>query len=134
MSRGSIPTSALTVYDKEYPFAWLGILAAVPPSSEEVVYAYHERGFALHSMRSSELSRLYVQCPPDDTLDAWPDDRIWSELRARLTVSGSTLSSGPILEKGITGMRSYVVEPMRYGWLFLAGDAAHIVPPPGPRG
>ena len=134
VSRGSIPASALTVYDKEYPFAWLGILAAVPPSSEEVVYAYHERGFALHSMRSPELSRLYVQCPPDDTLDAWPDDRIWAELGARLSVPGFTLSSGPILEKGITGMRSYVVEPMRYGRLFLAGDAAHIVPPTGAKG
>ncbi|MSQ28079.1 MAG: 4-hydroxybenzoate 3-monooxygenase [Dehalococcoidia bacterium] len=134
VSRGSIPASALTVYDKEYPFAWLGLLAAVPPSSEEVVYAYHERGFALHSMRSPELSRLYVQVPPDDSLDAWPDGRIWDELGARLSVPGFTLDSGPILEKGITGMRSYVVEPMQHGRLFLAGDAAHIVPPTGAKG
>ncbi|MEK7214323.1 MAG: 4-hydroxybenzoate 3-monooxygenase, partial [Chloroflexota bacterium] len=134
VSRGSIPASALTVYDKEYPFAWLGILAAVPPSSEEVVYSYHGRGFALHSMRSPELSRLYIQVPPDDSLDDWPDGRIWDELGARLSVPGFTLDSGPILEKGTTGMRSHVVEPMQHGRLFLAGDAAHIVPPTGAKG
>jgi p-hydroxybenzoate 3-monooxygenase len=135
VSRRAIPTEAVTVYEREYPFAWLGILAAVPPSSEELIYAYHERGFALHSMRSPEISRLYLQCRPDEPLDDWPDERIWRELRARLaTDDGFTLEDGPILEKGVTTMRSFVVEPMQYGRLCLAGDAAHIVPPTGAKG
>jgi p-hydroxybenzoate 3-monooxygenase len=133
--RPSIPPGALTLYERIYPFAWLGILAAAPPSSEELVYAYHERGFALLSMRSPELSRLYIQCAPEEDIDLWPDDRIWKELHARLaTVDGWKLTEGPILQKGVTGMRSFVAEPMQYGSLFLAGDAAHIVPPTGAKG
>ncbi|HEY3079128.1 MAG TPA: 4-hydroxybenzoate 3-monooxygenase [Chloroflexota bacterium] len=132
--RGAIPAGALTVYEREYPFAWLGILAAAPPSTEELIYAYHERGFALHSMRSPQIGRLYVQVRPDETLDGWPDERIWSELHARLALEGWSLTEGPILEKGITAMRSSVVEPIQYGRLFLAGDAAHIVPATGAKG
>jgi p-hydroxybenzoate 3-monooxygenase len=133
--RPSVPAGALTVYERDYPYAWLGILAKAPPSSEELIYAYHERGFALHSMRSPSITRLYLQVHPDEYLDAWPDERIWSELRTRLgRTSGFTLAGGPILEKGVTAMRSFVVEPMRYGRLFLAGDAAHIVPPTGAKG
>jgi p-hydroxybenzoate 3-monooxygenase len=133
--RDCIPPDVLTVYDHEYPFAWLGILASVAPSTEELIYAQHERGFSLHSMRSPSISRFYLQVPPDEDLAAWPDDRIWSELATRLeTVPGWTLTAGPILERGITGMRSFVVEPMQHGRLFLAGDAAHIVPPTGAKG
>jgi p-hydroxybenzoate 3-monooxygenase len=133
--RPSIPAAALRVYQKVYPFAWLGILAAAPPSTHELIYAYHERGFALQSMRSPELSRLYVQCAPGDQIDQWPDERIWRELRGRLaTNDGWTLAEGPILEKSITTMRSFVVDPMQYGRLFLAGDAAHVVPPTGAKG
>ena len=133
--RPSIPNGVLQVYEKNYPFAWLGILAASPPSTHELIYAFHERGFALHSMRSPELSRLYVQCSPGDSLDAWPDERVWQELHARLaTDDGWTLQEGPVLEKSITNMRSFVVEPMQYGRLFLAGDAAHVVPPTGAKG
>jgi p-hydroxybenzoate 3-monooxygenase len=133
--RPSIPDGALRVYQKAYPFAWLGILAATPPSTHELIYAYHERGFALHSMRSPSLSRLYVQCAPDDPLDAWPDERVWDELHARLATSdGWTLREGPVLEKSITAMRSYVVEPMQSGRLYLLGDAAHVVPPTGAKG
>jgi p-hydroxybenzoate 3-monooxygenase len=132
--RNSIPVGVLTSFDREYPFAWLGILAAAPPSNEELIYAYHERGFALHSMRSPTLTRLYLQVRPDEDLDEWPDDRIWEELERRLGLEGWTLNTGEILEKGITGLRSYVVEPMRYGRLFLAGDAAHIVPATGAKG
>jgi p-hydroxybenzoate 3-monooxygenase len=106
----------------------------VPPASEELVYAHHERGFALLSMRSPELSRLYVQCAPDDPVEAWPDERVWEELHARLGLEGWVLEEGPVLEKGVTPMRSFVCEPMRYGRLFLAGDAAHIVPPTGAKG
>ena len=136
ISRSAIPERVLAVYQKDYPFAWLGILAAMPPASEELIYAYHdERGFALHSMRSPEISRLYLQCRPDEQVDEWSDDRIWAELRTRFaTEAGFELSQGPILEKGVTGMRSFVVEPMQYGRLFLAGDAAHIVPPTGAKG
>src|SRR5207342_1276208 len=119
---------------REYPFGWLGILAAVAPSNDELVYAHHERGFALLSLRSPELSRLYVQCRPDEDIDAWPDERIWEELQVRLGLPGWTLTEGPILEKGITPMRSFVAEPLRHGRLFLAGDAAHIVPPTGAKG
>jgi p-hydroxybenzoate 3-monooxygenase len=125
----------LTVYEREYPFAWLGVLAEAPPSSEELIYAHSSRGFALHSMRSPAITRLYLQVRPDEPLDEWPDDRIWSELRARLARrSGFELADGPILEKSVTTMRSFVVEPMRYERLFLAGDAAHIVPPTGAKG
>jgi p-hydroxybenzoate 3-monooxygenase len=136
MSRQAVPGDRLTVYEKEYPFAWLGILAQMKPASEELIYAYHdERGFALHSMRSPEISRLYLQCQPDEPLENWPDARIWAELRARLAIDdGFRLDEGPIIEKGITAMRSFVVEPMQYGRLFLAGDAAHIVPPTGAKG
>jgi p-hydroxybenzoate 3-monooxygenase len=132
--RPSIPAGVLSEFSRDYPFGWLGILADVAPSSDELVYAHHERGFALLSLRSPELSRLYVQCRPDEDLAQWPDDRIWDELQARLGVEGWTLAEGPVLEKGVTGMRSYVCEPMRHGRLFLAGDAAHIVPPTGAKG
>ncbi len=135
VSRGSIPEGVLSVYEREYPFAWLGVLAAARPSSDELIYAYHDRGFALHSMRSPELSRLYLQCRPDERLEEWSDDRIWRELQARFaTHGGFQLTEGPILERGVTTMRSFVVEPMQYGRLFLAGDAAHIVPPTGAKG
>jgi p-hydroxybenzoate 3-monooxygenase len=133
--RPSIPAGALTVYERQYPFGWLGILAEAPPSSEELIYAYHDRGFALHSMRSPHITRLYLQCAPDEHLDEWPDARIWRELQTRLADgTGWRLNEGRILQKGVTGMRSYVVEPMQYGRLFLAGDAAHIVPPTGAKG
>ena len=132
--RPSVPPGLLSEFSREYAFGWLGILAAVAPSSEELVYAHHERGFALLSLRSPELSRLYIQCRPDEDLAGWPDDRIWEELQTRLDLEGWTLAEGPILEKGVTGMRSYVCEPMRHGRLFLAGDAAHIVPPTGAKG
>lgn len=131
----SIPTGSLTLYERMYPFGWLGILAEAAPSSEELVYAYHERGFALHSMRSPHVTRLYLQCSPDENLDEWPDARIWGELQTRLAGGKDwKLNEGRILQKGVTGMRSFVVEPMQYGRLFLAGDAAHIVPPTGAKG
>jgi len=132
--RPSVPAGVLSEFSREYPFGWLGILAEVAPSNDELVYAHHERGFALLSLRSPELSRLYVQCRPDEDLAEWPDDRVWEELQLRLGLEGWTLAEGPIVEKGVTGMRSYVCEPMRYGRLFLAGDAAHIVPPTGAKG
>jgi p-hydroxybenzoate 3-monooxygenase len=126
---------ALTLYERVFPFAWLGILAAAPPSSEELIYCYHERGFALHSMRTPEITRLYLQCAPDEDLARWPDERIWEELQTRLgTRDGDRLTEGPVLQRGVTGMRSFVVEPMQYGRLYLAGDAAHIVPPTGAKG
>jgi p-hydroxybenzoate 3-monooxygenase len=135
VSRDAIPAGAVQVYTREYPFAWLGILAEAPPSSEELIYCHHERGFALHSLRSPELSRLYLQCDPSDELDAWPDERIWEELRTRFaTRDHFTLNEGPVVDKLITPMRSVVVEPMQYGRLFLAGDAAHTVPPTGAKG
>jgi len=135
VSRDSIPDGVLRTYHHVYPFGWLGILAAVAPSTEELIYAYHDRGFALHSLRTPEISRLYIQVPPDEDIDNWPDDRIWQELSERMaTTNGWTLKTGPVLEKGITPMRSFVVEPMQYGRLFLAGDAAHIVPPTGAKG
>jgi p-hydroxybenzoate 3-monooxygenase len=132
--RASIPDGVLRTFDREYPFGWLGILAAVAPSSDELVYAHHERGFALSSLRSPELSRLYVQCRPDEDIADWSDDRIWSELQLRLGLDGWTLHEGTVLEKGVTGMRSFVAEPMRHGRLYLTGDAAHIVPPTGAKG
>jgi p-hydroxybenzoate 3-monooxygenase len=135
VSRAAIPAGVLTTYDRDYPFGWLGILAEAPPASSELIYAHHDRGFALLSMRSPELSRLYLQCAHDEDLALWSDDRIWSELDKRLaTADGWKLTPGPILQKGITGMRSFVVEPMQFGRLFLAGDAAHIVPPTGAKG
>ena len=133
--RPSIPAGVLSEFERIYPFGWLGILAQAPPSSPELVYTYHERGFALLTMRTPEISRLYLQVPHDEEIDAWPDDRIWSELRARTESEGNwKLNEGAIFQKGITGMRSYVVEPMQYGKMFLAGDAAHIVPPTGAKG
>jgi len=133
--RPSIPAEAVTVYERVYPYGWLGILAEAPPSSEELIYAYHDRGFALHSMRSPHITRLYLQCSPDEDLTQWPDERIWKELHIRLAGEGGwKLAEGPILQKGVTGMRSFVAEPMQYGRLFLAGDAAHIVPPTGAKG
>jgi len=132
--RDSIPAGVLTAYERDYPFAWLGVLAAAPPSNEELIYAYHERGFALHSMRSPTLTRLYLQVRPDEDLREWPDDRIWDELQRRLGLEGWTLNTGEIVEKGVTPMRSYVAEPMQHGRLFLAGDAAHIVPATGAKG
>ena len=134
VSRPSIPPSVLREFRREYPYGWLGILAAVAPSHDELIYARGERGFALLSMRSPELSRLYLQCAPDEDLGTWSDDRIWAELQERLGVDGWTLHEGTILEKGVTPMRSFVVEPMQWGRLFLAGDAAHIVPPTGAKG
>jgi p-hydroxybenzoate 3-monooxygenase len=132
--RPAIPAGVLRTFEREYPFGWLGILAAVPPSTDELIYSHTERGFALHSLRSPELSRLYVQCRHDEDVDEWPDERIWEELQLRLGLEGWTLEEGPILEKGVTGMRSFVVEPMQHGRLYLAGDAAHIVPPTGAKG
>jgi p-hydroxybenzoate 3-monooxygenase len=135
VSRAAIPAGAVTSYGHDYPYAWLGVLAQAPPSSDELVYAYHDRGFALHSMRTPELTRLYLQVPPGESLDAWPDERIWAELRRRLArTAGWTLRDGPLVERGITALRSHVIEPMRYGRLFLAGDAAHIVPATGAKG
>ena len=133
--RPSIPEGVLKVFERVYPFAWLGILAEVKPAAEELIYANHEHGFALLSMRSPTVSRLYLQCAPDESLEKWPDERIWSELARRLaTREGFDLPTGPIIQKGVTPMRSFVVEPMQYGRLFLAGDAAHIVPPTGAKG
>jgi p-hydroxybenzoate 3-monooxygenase len=133
--RASIPDGVITLFERIYPFAWLGILAEAPPSSEELIYAYHDRGFALLSMRSPQISRLYLQCKPDEDLDKWPDGRIWQELHARLSsTEGWTLTEGRITQKSVTGMRSAVIEPMQYGNLFIAGDAAHIVPPTGAKG
>ena len=132
--RPSIPDGVITEYSREYPFGWLGILAQAPPSAKELIYAYHQRGFALLSMRTPQISRLYLQCKPDENINQWSDERIWQELHTRLAAEGWTLTEGPILQKGITGMRSVVVEPMQYGRLFLAGDSAHIVPPTGAKG
>ncbi len=125
----------LEVADRTYPFAWLGVLAEAAPTQEELIYANHDRGFALYSMRSPTITRLYLQVPADEVVEAWPDDRIWDELARRLpTADGFTLNTGPILEKGVTAMRSFVATPMRHGNLVLAGDAAHIVPPTGAKG
>ena len=132
--RPSIPEGVLESFSRDYPFGWLGILADVPPSNDELVYAHNDDGFALLSLRSPTLSRLYIQCEPDEDVDRWSDEQIWAALQKRLGVEGWTLHEGPILEKGVTGMRSFVVEPMQHGRLFLAGDAAHIVPPTGAKG
>ena len=133
--RHAIPEGVLSERTREYPFGWLGILAEVAPSTRELIYAHHERGFALHSLRSPELSRLYIQVDPHDDIENWPDERIWEELHLRLARDdGWALEEGPIIEKGITPMRSFLVEPMQHGRLYLAGDAAHIVPPTGAKG
>jgi p-hydroxybenzoate 3-monooxygenase len=135
VSRPSIPAGVLTSFERTYPFAWLGVLARTRPASHELIYAYHERGFALLSMRSPEVSRLYLQVDPGEAIENWPDERIWAELRTRLqTNDGFELTPGPVIEKSITAMRSAVVEPMQYGRLLLAGDVAHIVPPTGAKG
>jgi len=133
--RSAIPADRLQIQERHYPFAWLGILARVPPASDELIYTYHERGFALMSMRSPEVSRLYLQCSPEEDIQNWSHDRIWEELRTRMaTRDGFALQDGPIFQKGITPMRGFVAEPMQYGKLFLLGDAAHIVPPTGAKG
>ncbi len=133
--RPSIPPGRLSIYEHEYPFAWLGILAQAPPTTDELIYANHDRGFALYSMRSPEITRLYLQVAPDEDLGNWPEERVWDELAVRLpTGDDFTLATGTVLEKGITAMRSFVAAPMRYGRLMLAGDAAHIVPPTGAKG
>jgi p-hydroxybenzoate 3-monooxygenase len=131
--RPSIQAEKLSIYDREYPFGWLGILSQSPPPDDELIYCYHDRGFALFTMRSPNLARLYVQCAPDDEVENWPDERIWEELHARLAGTRH-LVEGQMLQKGVTAMRSFVAEPMRHGRLFLAGDAAHIVPPTGAKG
>ena len=133
--RPSVPAGALTVYEREYPFGWLGILADAAPSSEELVYTLHERGFALFSMRSPKVTRLYLQVPPSESIENWSDQAIWDELLRRMTTrDGWTPNVGRITQKSVTPMRSFVAAPMRYGNLFLAGDAAHIVPPTGAKG
>jgi p-hydroxybenzoate 3-monooxygenase len=135
VSRSFFPDGSLTAYERIYPFAWLGILAEAAPSRDELLYMHTNRGFALYSMRSPRITRLYLQCRPDEDLSEWSDDRIWNELHARLACDdGWKPTEGPILQKGITGMRSFVVEPMQCGRLFLAGDAAHVVPPTGAKG
>ena len=135
ITRPSIPSRARREFTRVYPFGWFGILVEAPPSTDELIYAHHDRGFALVSTRSPEIQRLYLQCDPDDELKNWPDNRIWDELHLRLeTTEDWKLAEGRIFQKGVIAMRSYVVEPMRYGRLFLAGDAAHIVPPTGAKG
>ena len=131
----AIPPGLIQIAERSYPYAWLGILAAVPPSTDELIYARHEAGFALHTMRTPQVSRLYLQVPADEDIARWPDDRIWAELRRRLGVPGWELHDGPITEKAISPMRSFVASPMRYRRLFLAGDAAQpSVPPTGAKG
>ncbi|MGC2201765.1 MAG: 4-hydroxybenzoate 3-monooxygenase [Stellaceae bacterium] len=135
VSRQTIPETAIRTYERVYPFGWLGILSETPPVSPELIYVSHERGFALCSMRSRTRSRLYIQCPLDDNIEDWPDERFWDELKLRLDRdAASKIVTGPSLEKSIAPLRSFVAEPMRYGRLFLAGDAAHIVPPTGAKG
>ena len=135
VSRSSMPASSLRVFEQDYPFGWLGILADVPPCSEELIYASHPRGFALASMRSHTRSRYYIQCARDEKLEDWPDDRLWDELKLRLGPDVAPhVTTGPALEKSITALHSFVSLPMRHGRVFLAGDAAHIVPPTGAKG
>jgi p-hydroxybenzoate 3-monooxygenase len=132
--RPSIPADVLTIHEIEYPFGWLGILAEAAPATDELIYAWHEHGFALYSMRSPRVSRLYLQVPLDEQLNDWPDERVWAELQVRLASEGWAVNEGRVVDKGITPMRSFVCEPMQYGRLLLAGDAAHIVPPTGAKG
>jgi p-hydroxybenzoate 3-monooxygenase len=133
--RPSIPADVLSVYERVYPFAWLGVLAEATPSSDQLVYTHHDRGFALFSMRSPTVTRLYLQVDPEEHIANWPDRRVWEELKLRMTaLDGWSPNEGPVRQKSITPMRSFVVEPMQYGNLFLAGDAAHIVPPTGAKG
>ncbi len=135
VSRQSVPESALRTFERVYPFGWLGVLSETPPVSHELIYSNHERGFALCSMRSATRSRYYVQCALDDKVERWSDDAFWAELRARLDdEAAAALVTGPSIEKSIAPLRSFVAEPMRFGRLFLAGDAAHIVPPTGAKG
>src|SRR5690606_21060839 len=135
LSRDAIPGSVMRAFDQTYPFGWLGILAAVPPAAPDVSWGCTEKGFAMLSFRSPTVSRLYLQCPPDDKPENWSDDRIWAALHERLDVEDMPpIIEGPILQKGVTSMRSFLAEPMQYGRLFLAGDAAHIVPPTGAKG
>jgi p-hydroxybenzoate 3-monooxygenase len=135
VSRQSVPRSAIQTFERVYPFGWLGILSETPPVSHELVYTNHERGFALCTMRSMHRSRYYLQCPLDDHIDQWPDDRFWDELKRRLDREAvDHLITGPSIEKSIAPLRSFVAEPMRFGRMFLAGDAAHIVPPTGAKG
>jgi p-hydroxybenzoate 3-monooxygenase len=135
VSRSVFPAGSLREYERVYPFGWLGILSETPPVDDELIYAHHERGFALCSMRHSMLSRYYVQCPLDDHVDDWSDDRFWAELSARLPPeAAANLVTGPSIEKSIAPLRSFVAEPLRHGRLFIAGDAAHIVPPTGAKG
>jgi p-hydroxybenzoate 3-monooxygenase len=131
----AIPENLVRRYERTYPFSWLGIIAQAPPATEELIYCRHENGFALYSMRSPEISRLYLGVRPEETLDEWSDERIWEELSVRLATDAvPEIGRGPILERGISALRSIVLEPMRYGRLFLAGDSAHIVPPTGAKG
>lgn len=133
--RDAIPTGVLKVYDRIYPFGWLGILADAPPASTDITWGCHDNGFAMMSLRSPTVTRLYLQCAPDENLDNWSDDRIWNELHTRLDVPGMpTLREGAILQKGVTAMRSFLAGPMHHGRMYLAGDAAHIVPPTGAKG
>jgi len=134
IGRKTLPKKSFQPYDRTYPYSWLGILANVAPSTDELIYSYHKNGFALHSLRSEKVSRLYLQVDNDDSIDNWSDDRIWSELSVRLGIPGWELKEGPIFEKGITPMRSYMIDRLRSGRLLLAGDAAHIVPPTGGKG
>ena len=135
VSRASVPPAALSVFEKVYPFGWLGILADTPPVAHELIYSNHPRGFALCSMRSTTRTRYYIQCPLDDEVEAWSDQAFWDELRRRLDPEAAdSMIIGPSIEKSIAPLRSFVAEPMRFGRLFLAGDAAHIVPPTGAKG
>ncbi len=135
LSRASFPEGAYKEYEQKYPFGWFGILAEAPPSAEELIYTLHERGFALISTRSADIQRMYFQCDPDDDTDNWSDEQIWEELQTRVATDEEwTLNEGPIVEKSVVAMRSFAVEPMQYGRLFLAGDSAHIVTPTGAKG
>jgi p-hydroxybenzoate 3-monooxygenase len=133
--RPTVPKGVLTEFERVYPYGWLGILSESPPVSHELIYSYTDRGFALFTMRSNSISRLYLQCDPDEDINNWPDEKIWDELRRRIGgETAASLKTGRVFEKGVTAMRSFVTEPMQFGRLFLAGDAAHIVPPTGAKG